>query len=390
MFFVLFVVKIPCPQPSHTIASQDLLRILEATRRMAEQRALNPLLAYIANEASHLVGAERCFVVLFDGAGALDFRETRDPHGHAIPHPNEQVSHAVLNKVRAHAEPLLLHDAMGDAQFDLSRSVHSLQLRSILCAPLVSHDCAIGAIYVENRSIRGMFNEGQLALLALFAHQASVAMANAALNDSLEERIAARTHDLQQRNTELEGLRDQLRELSFCDGLTQLYNRRYLDQISPQLFAQAMQTQQPFIVAIADIDNFKQINDRFSHSLGDAVLSRVAKLVQLHARPTDVVARYGGEEFVVLMPNTPLCEAVEQCEQIRAAVEREDWQRLHAQLQVTLSVGVATNVNAACYETQFREADGWLLEAKRAGKNRVLGEFLIRDLMRPNHRHNPG
>ena len=167
--------------------------------------------------------------------------------------PATRVSHSVLNKVRAHAEPLLLHDAMGDAQFDLSRSVHSLQLRSILCAPLISHDHAIGAIYVENRSIRGMFNEGQLALLALFAHQASVALSNAAQNDSLEERIAARTQDLQQRNTELEHLRDQLRELSVRDGLTQLYNRRYLDQLSAQLFAQAMQTHQPLALAIANM-----------------------------------------------------------------------------------------------------------------------------------------
>jgi diguanylate cyclase (GGDEF)-like protein len=360
------------PTQDQAIASQDLLRILDVTRRMAEQRALNPLLAYIANEASHLVGAERCYVVLFDDAGELDFRETRDPHGHVIPRPNDQVSHAVLDKVRAHAEPLLLHDAMGDAQFDLSRSVHSLQLRSILCAPLVSHDCAIGAIYVENRSIRGMFNEGQLALLALFANQASVALSNATLNDNLEERIAARTQDLQQRNAELEQLRDQLRELSIRDGLTQLYNRRHLDQLSAQLFAQAKQAHQPFSIAIADIDGFKQINDCFSHSLGDAVLSRVAQLIQHHAQPAAVAARYGGEEFVLLMPNTSLKAAAEQCERIRGAIEREDWQRLHSQLRVTLSMGLASNEGCTCYDAQFREADAYLLQAKQTGKNLVV------------------
>ena len=375
----------------HAIASNDLLRILEVTRRMAEQRALNPLLAYIANEAMQLVGAERCYVVLFDDAGELDFRETRDPQGQAIPRPSDQVSHSVLNKVRAHAEPLLLHDAMGDAQFDLSRSVHSLQLRSILCAPLISHDHAIGAIYVENRSIRGMFNEGQLALLALFAHQASVALSNAAQNDSLEERIAARTQDLQQRNTELEHLRDQLRELSIRDGLTQLYNRRYLDQLSAQLFAQAMQTHQPLALAIADIDGFKQINDQFSHSLGDAVLSRVAQLIQCHAPPTAVVARYGGEEFVMLLPDISLVEAAERCERIREAIECADWQRLHPQLRVTLSIGLASNEGHTSYEAQFREADACLLQAKRTGKNRIMqARGLLPNLILPNHRHNPG
>ena len=364
------------PPPNPTIASHDLLRILDVTRRMAEQRALSPLLAYIANEAMHLLGAEHCYVVLFDSTGALDFRETRDPHGRAILRPNDQVSHSVLNKVRAHAQPLLLHDAMGDAQFDLSRSVHSLQLRSILCAPLISHDRAIGAIYVENRSIRGMFNEGQLALLALFAHQASVALSNATQNDSLEERIAARTHDLQQRNAELEQLRDQLRELSIRDGLTQLYNRRYLDHISPQLFAQAIQMHQPLAIAIADIDGFKQINDRFSHSLGDAVLSRVAHLIQRHMPPADVVARYGGEEFVLLMPNASLEEAAERCEQMRTTVEDDDWQQLHPQLRVTLSMGVASSQGYANYEAQFCEADAYLQHAKQMGKNRVMQRIL--------------
>ena len=367
--FLFLNVIMPISQAS--TSSQDLLRILDATRRMAEQRALNPLLAYIANEAIRLVGAERCYVVLFNDAGDLDFRETRDPQGRAIAHPNDQVSHSVLNKVRAHAEPLLLHDAMGDAQFDLSRSVHNLHLRSILCAPLISHDCAIGAIYVENRSMRGMFNEGQLALLALFANQAAVAMSNATLNDHLEERIAARTQDLQQRNTELEHLRDQLRELSVRDGLTKLYNRRYLDEVSPRLFLQAATTQQSLAVAIADIDGFKQINDLFSHSLGDVVLSRVAHLIQHHAQCADVVARYGGEEFVLLMPNTSPCNAAHHCERIRAAIEQHDWQSLHPQLRVTLSIGLAYNVGYANYAEQFCQADACLLHAKRMGKNQV-------------------
>ena len=358
--------------------SQDLLRILDATRRMAEQRALNPLLAYIANEAMQLVGAERCYVVLFNDAGHLDFRETRDPQGRAIAHPNDQVSHSVLNKVRAHAEPLLLHDAMGDAQFDLSRSVHNLHLRSILCAPLISHDRAIGAIYVENRSMRGMFNEGQLALLALFANQAAVAMSNAALNDHLEECITARTQDLQQRNAELEQLRDQLRELSFRDGLTGLYNRRYLDQTSLQLFMHAITTHQPLTIAVADIDDFKQINDRFSHSLGDEVLCRVAHLIQQPSQPfqpAQIVARYGGEEFVMLMPGTSLCEATQHSECIREAIERYNWQALHPQLCITLSIGLAANAGCVNYAAQFHQADACLLRAKRMGKNQVASKL---------------
>ena len=371
----------------HAIASSDLLRILAVTRHMAEQRAFNPLLAYIANEAIQLVGAERCYVALFDDDGTLDFRETRDQQGRAIVRPNDQVSHSVLQKVRESAAPLLLHDAMGDVQFDLSRSVHGLHLRSILCAPLISQGRAIGAIYVENRTMRGMFNEGQLALLVLFANQAGVALANATLNDNLEDCIAARTQDLanantwlatrttelEQRNAELVQLRDQLRELSIRDGLTKLYNRRYLDQVSSPLFLRAKETQQPFAIAIADIDGFKQINDQFSHPLGDDVLSVVAKIMQSQAQPADVVARYGGEEFVLLMPETTLAKAAQRCELVRAAIEEHDWHSVNPKLRVTLSIGIASDEQRADYDEQFDEADVCLRRAKKLGKNRVSG-----------------
>src|SRR2546421_2430553 len=144
------------------LASGDLLTILDITRRMAEQRMVAPLLQYIADEALNLAGAERCYIVMFEATGGLDFRITRDQHGNPVAEAGDQVSHSVLNKVRQTLTPLVLRDALADPAFNQARSVRSLNLRSVICVPLVSYGEAIGAIYVENRSVRGRFKEENL------------------------------------------------------------------------------------------------------------------------------------------------------------------------------------------------------------------------------------
>jgi signal transduction histidine kinase len=181
-----------------------LLRILDVSRRMTEMRAFAPLLNYVVEQALELVGAERGYIVLPRPDGSLDFRVTRDQQGNAVPHAEDQISTSVLKKVVDTGEPLIVRDAVADPQFAVSRSVMALNLRSVMCVPLISYGKAIGAIYVENRSIRNRFKDDDLPPLVLFAHQAAAAIENAALNDDLEARVAARTQELQTANQQLE------------------------------------------------------------------------------------------------------------------------------------------------------------------------------------------
>ena len=181
-----------------------LVRVLDVSRRMAELRAFDPLLVYVVDEAIKLVGAERGYLVLPRPDGTLDFRVARDRDGREVQHAQDQISTTVLNKVVQSCEPLVLHDAMSDSHFGHSQSVVALSLRSVMCAPLVSHGEAIGAIYVENRSVRGRFREEDLTPLVLFANQAAAAIENAALNDDLEARVADRTREIKEAASQLE------------------------------------------------------------------------------------------------------------------------------------------------------------------------------------------
>lgn len=180
-----------------------LEHILDVSRRLAETRALTPLLNHVIVEALDLVGAERGYLVLLQPDGSLDFRVARHYNGTVVEQADDQISRAVLAQTLAQRTPLILRDAMNDPHFNQSHSVNFLKLRSVMCVPLIARGNTIGAIYVENRTIRNRFSAENLPPLVLFANQIAVAIENAALNDELEARVATRTQELEEERAQL-------------------------------------------------------------------------------------------------------------------------------------------------------------------------------------------
>ena len=159
--------------------------VLTVSHRMAAMRSLEPLLIYTMDEVLQFVGAERGYIVLLMPDGELSFRVQRDREGNDLDHGNDAISHSILADVVADGRPLVLGNAMTDRRYGQAHSVVHLQLRSVMCVPLVTQNRTIGAIYVENRQVSSRFRDEDLAPLELFANQAAVAIENAALNDSL-------------------------------------------------------------------------------------------------------------------------------------------------------------------------------------------------------------
>jgi diguanylate cyclase (GGDEF)-like protein len=190
---------------------------------------------------------------------------------------------------------------------------------------------------------------------------------------------AVRAHDelkalhaaLQDADREKTRLLTQLEALSRSDALTGLANRRWLDERLAQEFDRARRQQGELAVAMCDLDNFKRINDQLGHAMGDAVLRGVAEQLRRHCRSIDVVARYGGEEFCIVFVDADGATAQRACESLRAAVQAFDWRALHAQLVVTISIGISEGLTLASHEALLAAADTQLYEAKRQGKNRV-------------------
>ncbi len=168
-------------------------------------------------------------------------------------------------------------------------------------------------------------------------------------------------------------LLDQLERQTYEDALTGLANRRRLDQRLADEFALALRHGRPLAVAMADLDNFKTVNDRFSHAVGDAALRATAKLLCAQVRHTDLVARFGGEEFVIVLVETDAEAALRVCEKLRAAVANHGWSAIHPGIALTISIGVCADTTLPTYDRMLALADRNLYSAKAAGRNRVIG-----------------
>lgn len=164
-------------------------------------------------------------------------------------------------------------------------------------------------------------------------------------------------------------------KLSSLDGLTQIPNRRYLDEYLMREFLHSKRTQVPLSIAFCDIDNFKLYNDYYGHLLGDECLKQVAQaLKNVPERPKDLVARYGGEEFCIVLPATNDDGALKMAGSLRAKIESLKIPHKTSRVSnyVTISSGVTTYLGDAMDLNELLNiADQALYQAKSSSKNCV-------------------
>lgn len=187
------------------------------------------------------------------------------------------------------------------------------------------------------------------------------------INRDLEEKVTLRTAELQEANKKLA-------QLSRVDALTQLSNRRYLDDKLAQEWARLARQSRPMSIIMIDVDCFKLYNDEYGHIAGDQCLQQVAKVLALHSkRASDCAARYGGEEFSILLPETSLASARYIAESIRIQVQALALPHVTEQGCVTISLGVACQIptQTSLVSHLVELADQALYKAKHHGRNQV-------------------
>lgn len=171
----------------------------------------------------------------------------------------------------------------------------------------------------------------------------------------------------------------ELRQMAATDPLTGLFNRRPFEQMGEKLIADAARKRRPLALLILDVDHFKQFNDSYGHAVGDAVLQRLADVLQGQLRSADLIGRMGGEEFAALLPDTGPEQAKQVAERLRAAVDALEVRSVGVMVRIQISVGLAMlDANATqgdeptvLLAALMREADLAMYAAKRAGRNRV-------------------
>lgn len=162
--------------------------------------------------------------------------------------------------------------------------------------------------------------------------------------------------------------------LATKDSLTGLVNRLYLDHFLQEDVLQHRQADITSSVAVCDIDHFKQVNDIYSHAVGDKVLQHFARILQENIRAEDVAGRYGGEEFVLIFQNISAPQAAILCEDLRLAIEAYEWTNLAPNLHITASFGVSDTTEIGLLDsiiTLVHQADLKMYQAKKHGRNQV-------------------
>ncbi len=222
--------------------------------------------------------------------------------------------------------------------------------------------------------LREQYNKDALAIIAISASDNDEIVQKflkAGANDYVNKpfsnnEIVIRTNS----NLELIDLFDTIRNLSNKDFLTGSYNRRYFFESGQAIFDKALRDQRDLVVAMIDIDNFKNINDTYGHDVGDIAIKEIKTLLDKHLRSSDLVARFGGEEYCILLERITLEDAQALFEKIRAAFEANTIDAHGTTIAYTISIGVYYGL-CEDLEHMIKRSDEALYTSKENGRNQV-------------------
>jgi diguanylate cyclase len=189
------------------------------------------------------------------------------------------------------------------------------------------------------------------------------------------DQVSAARSELQEaqdRIDTLEAKLEQMSELAREDPLTKSLNRRGMMEALGREMNRGQRYKIPLCIALLDIDNFKQINDKLGHQAGDHALVHLVAVIKATLRQMDVIARFGGEEFLLLLPNASLEDAMQAVTRIQRELTRSIFMHEHQRVLVTFSAGAALVAFGESQDSLIQRVDAALYRAKREGKNRVV------------------
>jgi diguanylate cyclase (GGDEF)-like protein len=224
-----------------------------------------------------------------------------------------------------------------------------------MCVPMMAQGETLGVLYLDSGKNQSGATPSQ-----------SLSDAQERMVKTLAEHLALAVANL--------NLRETLRMQSIRDPLTDLFNRRYMEESLERELRRALRKKLPLSVMMIDVDHFKQFNDTFGHEAGDTLLRELAHLFRTQLRAEDIACRYGGEEFTLILPEASIESASQRAEQLlRSASESLIEYRSKKLERVTVSIGVACYPqHGATADTLVRAADQALYRAKESGRNRVV------------------
>ena len=373
----------------HVALAMDHGSLFARTRRMAEQEFLinqivratrasldtDTILNTVTSELGRALGVDYCqiaqpradepLVITHEYAGpgneshmGLSLYGSRIDFQPGSDDPNEMrsvlgIDLAAIHQKITRSNGMSLREAPISVIADVDNDRRSLKFmeflgavgsRSLIAAPLLQEDRVLGILMVHQSGRLRDWQAGEVRLVAALADQLAVAISHAQLFE-------------------------QVRHQAITDGLTSLYNHIYFKNRMQEELNRAQRKGTQCSLLMIDLDKLKQINDTFGHPIGDAAIRQVATVLKSLLRSGDTAARYGGEEFAVILPETPLSEAVLIADRLRRNINRNPVPGLGL---ISCSIGAAAfPLQSNTVDELVDKADRALYVAKRGGRNRV-------------------
>ncbi|GAP22042.1 diguanylate cyclase [Leptolinea tardivitalis] len=328
-------------------ALRDSLEALTSTLNFDEvlDRILVNVGSVVPNEAANvmMIWSGVAYIVRSIGYAELGLEETMM----SLQIPIVQESHFL--SMYETGMPLAVGDLQGYVGIESQSSMH--WARSMASAPLRSKGQVFGFLNLES-SQAGFYNQRHAERLQAFADQAAVAIENARLYAEVQQ-------------------------YAITDELTDIYNRRGLFELGRREVERARRYGRSLSAVMIDTDEFKSINDTYSHSVGDHVLRSMADRWKSSIREVDILGRYGGDEFVILLPETDLANALQVADRLRIAISGKKIETPIGDLDLTVSVGVADiDDDTTTFDALIEKADQAMFQAKTNGKNQVKSYYV--------------
>jgi len=301
--------------------SIDMISIIKGAQAISSEIKTEKLLTTFIKTIIENAGAQKGFLLLKNEHDNKLYIEAKKGDNTDHPQVMQSLPYAqsselcpeIIQYVARTKETIVANNASSEGIWRDNPYIANNKVKSVLCMPVIYQTRFIGVVYLENNLSDNVFTFERLEILKILSTQAAISIENAMLYKNMEERIKERTAQLDKAN-------EKLRELSFHDPLTGLYNRRYTFQFISRRVSSFIHIKKRLLenierreisstdnvigIFLIDIDHFKDVNDTYGHSAGDSTLVLISNLLKDMIRSDDYLVRWGGEEFLIILFDT--------------------------------------------------------------------------------------